>query len=394
MAGRAAAVAPNDAWETISGGDEWETVSGQQPTPPMPPSVASRIGRQALSTIGGGLKAPFSVAGSAIKSVTSGSPRPLYDAVVAPQVEQFKKAGGQLQRAVSGDLSGIPGAVMYSAAGLLPGFGSLITSAVEQGTPVERGGEGDVPKAVGTLAGGAALAAVPKVASKVLPKVVPHVTKMGGAELAPTPAEGVTAMISPKGAAMHYGARQLSRLFKKPKVEEPASVSSRKGTGTKYGGPTDPGYSPPGTIIPRRGLPDLPPRPVGKGTRTQYGGPADPGYSPPGKPIPRRGFTPPDAETAMPTAPGKGTGTPYKGKKATLTSQLEESIAQARGNIVKKVVNTLKSHGIDRDLAERATAAQRKDFARQAGVSHISDLAWDQILDELSGKSWPSKGTR
>jgi hypothetical protein len=375
MADRTAAQVanPNDAWETVSGGDEWETVSGQQVTPPMPPSAAARIGSQALSTIGGGIKAPFQVAGAALKSATTGSPRPLYNAVVAPQVEQFKKAGGQFQRAMGGDLSGIPGAVMYGTAGMLPGFGPLITSAVEQGTPVARGGEGDVPKAVGTLAGGGALAAAPAVISKVAPHVTPHITKMGGPELAPTPAEGVTAMISPKGAAMHYGARQLSRLFKKPK-EEVTATPPGKGTGTKYGGPADPGYSPPGTNIPRRGLPDMPPRPAGKGTGTKYGGsgadqPSGPSYTSRSRPAGKRA---PKSET-MEESPSS----------SSVESKLQRSIEANRGNKVKKIVNILKSNGITRDLLERATEAQLKVIAKQAGYSELKGITLNQVMDAL-----------
>lgn len=126
------------------------------------PSVGGRIARRAISTLGGALN-PIPPASAAFRSLTERNnvpglegfpnPKPLYEQFVAPQVEQFKKAGQQLQRVGQGDLSGIPGAVMYGSAGLFPGFGPAITSAVEEATPVERGGSGRTPEAIGTLIG-------------------------------------------------------------------------------------------------------------------------------------------------------------------------------------------------------------------------------------------------
>jgi hypothetical protein len=104
------------------------------------------------------LSAPF-------KAIAQGSGKPLYEAFVQPQVEQFQKAGQQLKRAAGGDISGIPGAIMYGSAGLLPGYGPAITRSVEQ----ERAG--NLPGALGTLTGVGALPAAGEGFSRVASKV-------------------------------------------------------------------------------------------------------------------------------------------------------------------------------------------------------------------------------
>jgi hypothetical protein len=112
---------------------------------------------QALNPIPA-LSAPF-------KAISSMSGRPLYEAFVEPQVEQFRKAGEQVKRAAGGDISGVPGAVMYGAAGLLPGYGPAITRAVEQ----ERAG--NLPGALGTMTGTAALPAMGEGFAKLTGKI-------------------------------------------------------------------------------------------------------------------------------------------------------------------------------------------------------------------------------
>lgn len=114
---------------------------------------------------------PMPAVSAVTRAFSERSGKPLWEAFGQPQLEQFKKAGQQLGRAASGDISGVPGAVMYGAAGLVPGYGPAITSAVEEATPVERGGAGNLPGALGTLTGTALPAALGEVAGKGLSKV-------------------------------------------------------------------------------------------------------------------------------------------------------------------------------------------------------------------------------
>jgi len=221
----------------------------------------------------------------------------------------------------------------------------------------------------------------------------------------------------------------------------------------KYGGPTEPMYSAPGTTIPRKGFtppaepvptPPTPFKPSSGVARTmKYGGPADPGYGAPGKVIPRGKFTPPTEPASTPYQPVRpnpnilkklrsgGSEDPYGGRayrstprragtkalpteteeairetlptkagtakpvrETDISEQLQESIAAQHKVKVSKVVNLLKSSGIDAEMAKNANEAQIKDILKQADVRNFHDLdtAWNEIVDALGGKSWPAKG--
>jgi len=130
------------------------------------PSNLSRFGGRALSTLAGGLNPmpPLRIGLEAAKNAI-GLPTDLKATreFVEPQLEQFKKAGQMAKRTLTGDinpLAGAAGTLMYGAGGALPGYGPMITGAVEEGLSKERGGAGRVPEALGTLVGGAAAAPI------------------------------------------------------------------------------------------------------------------------------------------------------------------------------------------------------------------------------------------
>jgi hypothetical protein len=195
----------------------------------------------------------------------------------------------------------------------------------------------------------------------------------------------------------------------------------------KYGGPADPGYGEPGTIIPRKGFtpPNEPPNtpfPKGKGTGTDYGGPTNPYANPPGTTIPRGKFSAPTEPPSTPYPPGKGTGTKYggsenpyggpsyrsapgKGKltaptttgEAPASQPSDEALATAneidtnRLAKVNDIAGELKKAGITRAKAEAelSTPAQRKavvaeiNKAKGTKYSGISDISWKKILKAL-----------
>ncbi len=109
---------------------------------------------------------------------------------------------------------------------------------------------------------------------------------------------------------------------------------------------------------------------------------------------------------AKPAKPAKPT------KEASLESKLRESVEQAKAKKVakkakseyyneqshqakvKKMSNFLKSNGVDPEMANGATKAEKLDLLQQADVKDFSDLdsAWNEVIDEMQGRSSPAKG--
>ena len=198
----------------------------------------------------------------------------------------------------------------------------------------------------------------------------------------------------------------------------PEPYKPGKGTGTKYGGPSEPEYSPPGSTIPRKGPPETPKAPPGRGTGTKYGGPAPEDYSPPGAQIPRRGLP-----ERSPAPPGKGTRVKYGGsyeeelqagsrvpekgqlrrpsakpaseggegvdfgdlpeKYRTGAARKAKEIAGNRQTKVTKIAQALKANGVSKAAFAKATPAQKAMAAKAAGYPGMSDITFQHVLDEL-----------
>jgi len=333
----------------------------------------------------------------------------------------------------------------HTIAGGIPIIGPLAARAGEE-IGEARTGEGlaHATEALAPFVGGPALRGARTGARAVLNKL-----PSGGTAL------DIAGVVSPRAAHAISLVNRVRKIFGKEPAPEPAPTPypPGKGTGTKYGGPTEPTYSAPGTTIPRKGFtppaepvptPQTPFKPSSGIARTiKYGGPADPGYGAPGKVIPRGKFTPPTEPASTPYQPVRpnpniakklrsgGSEDPYGGRayrstprrastkalpteteesiretlptkagtakpvrETDISEQLQESIAEQHKVKVSKVVNLLKSSGIDAEMAENANEAQIKDILKQADVRNFHDLdtAWNEIVDALGGKSWPAKG--
>jgi hypothetical protein len=131
----------------------------------------------------------------------------------------------------------------------------------------------------------------------------------------------------------------------------------------------------------RNAPPKPTPYPPGKGTGApyKYPGPSEPEYGPSYRSTPKRASGSRSAPAGSPSAAPE---------PPNLETQLQKSIELKRGEKIDKLAGLLRKFQMSKDLAERATPAQRNEMARQIGIkSAVTEDEWGQVLRKLGSRS-------